>query len=117
MVKRKCHQAQKSVHERIDDTHVKMRLGKGAKKDARKRPRTPSTDLTSNDDAPNKPRTVSPKYTSMKERNYRVVQGNSKKKTNRVKTRTKEEYNSEEQTNSENEEEERDTKVPKTGKP
>ena len=38
MVKRKCHQAQKSVHERIDDTHVKMRLGKGAKKDARKRP-------------------------------------------------------------------------------
>ena len=53
----------------------------------------------------------------MKERNYRVVQGNSRKKTNRVKTRTEEEYNSEEQTNSENEEEERDTKVPKTGKP
>ena len=117
MLKRKRDQAQKSVHERIDDKHVKMRLGRGAKKDARKRPRTPPTDMTSNDDAPNKPRTVSPKYTSMQERNYQVAQGNLKKKTNRVKTRTEEEYNSEEQTNSENEEEERDTKVPKTGKP
>ena len=117
MLKRKHDQAQKTVHERIDATHVKMRLGRGAKKDARKRPRTPSTEMTSNDDVPNKPRTVSPRRTSMLEQNYRSCKRNFNKKTNKVKTRRGEENDSEEPTNSELEKiEEQDSKVSKNKK-
>ena len=43
-------QEKKHVTERIDATHPKMRLGKEATKNTRKRSRTPSTEILSDDD-------------------------------------------------------------------
>ena len=116
-MKIKRDQTRKTVHERLDTKHVKMRLGKSAAKNTRKRPHTPSTDMVSDEDAPYNPRTVSPRSTSMLERNYRISQRNFNKKTNRVKIREEEENDPEEHTNSENKEvEEQDIKVSKNKK-
>ena len=54
-------QEKKHVTERIDATHPKMRLGKGATKNTRQKPRTSSTEILSDDDARAKPRLVNPK--------------------------------------------------------
>ena len=43
-------QEKKHVTERIDATHPKMRLGKGATKNTRQKARTPSTEILSNDE-------------------------------------------------------------------
>ena len=53
-------QEKKHVTERIDANHPKMRLGKGATKNTRQKPRTSSTEILSDDDARAKPRLVSP---------------------------------------------------------
>ena len=60
-------QEKKHATERIDATHPKMRLGKGATKNTRQKPRTPSTEILSDDDARAKPRSVSPKTTAEEE--------------------------------------------------
>jgi hypothetical protein len=57
-------QEKKHATERIDATHPKMRLGKGATKNTQQKPRTPSTEILSDDDARAKPRSVSPKTTA-----------------------------------------------------
>ena len=57
-------QEKKHATERIDATHPKMRLGKGATKNTRQKPRTSSTEILSDDDARAKPRSVSPKTTA-----------------------------------------------------
>ena len=81
-----------------------------------KRPRTPSTEIMSDDDAPVNPRTISPKSTSMLARNYRNYQRNFNKKKNRVKVHRGEEKESKEPSDSDYEEDERDSKMSKKKK-
>jgi hypothetical protein len=72
-------QEKKHATERIDATHPKMRLGKGATKNTRQKPRTPSTEILSDDDARAKPRQVSPKTTAEEDDQDTKVPKNKKK--------------------------------------
>ena len=73
-------QEKKHATERIDATHPKMRLwDKGATKNPRQKPRTPSTEILSDDDARAKPRQVSPKTTAEEDDQDTKVPKNKKK--------------------------------------
>ena len=109
-------QTKKHVKERLDADHVKMRLGKGASKNTRQKPRTPSTEILSDDDARAKPRTISPKSTSELTRKWENKPWR-KHITKGVKVRGWEDQESEEEQDHEAEEEDaQDTKVPKNKK-
>ena len=102
-------QAKKHVKERLDADHPKMRLGKGASKNTRQKPRTPSTEILSDDDARAKPRSVSPKSTSEMTREW-------KKKPWRQHIKKEVKVRGWESQESEEEEDVQDTKVPKNKK-
>ena len=122
MTKIRRDQAEKPVHERIDNKHVKMRLGEGASRNTRQKPSTPLTEILSDEDSRAGPRartrTISPKSTSMLDRHWKKQPWkNYIKKENRVQVRDEKDQESEEPTNSEYEEEDdRDYKVSKNKK-
>merc|ERR1712051_1014561 len=49
-IKTERDQDRKHVTERIDASHPKMRIGKGASRNTRQNPRTPSTEIVSNEE-------------------------------------------------------------------
>ena len=112
-------QAEKHVKERLDTKHVKMRLGKGASRNTHQKPRTPSTEILSDEDAQAKPQTVSPKSTSMLTRHWKK-QPWKKQIKKEVKVRGWEEQESAEEeptySDHEEEEDEQDNKVSKNKK-
>ena len=75
MMKIRRDQAEKPIHERIDNNHVKMRLGSGLSKNTRQKSRTPSTEILSDEYSRAEPRnetqTISPKSTSMLTKNWK----------------------------------------------
>ena len=111
-------QATKPAHERLGTKHVKLRLGGGVARSTRKRTRTPSTEIMSdeNEVTPVNPGTVSPKSTAMMARYERNYLRNFNKRKNKVKV-YKEAEDSEEPSDSEYEEEDqRDSKMSKSKK-
>ena len=106
-------QAEKHVKERLDNKHVKMRLGKGASRNTHQKPRTPSTSIPSDEDAP---RMVSPKSTAMLTKHWwKQPWKNQIKKEVKVRGWEDQESAEEEPTYSDHEEEEdeQDNKVSK----
>ena len=122
MTKIRRHQAEKPVHERIDNKHIKMRLGGGASRNTRQKPSVPSTEILSDEDSRAEPRaetrTISPKSTSMLARHWKKQPWkNYINKENKVRVRDEEDQESEEPTNSEYEEDDdQDNKVSKNKK-
>ena len=104
-------QEKKHATERIDATHPKMRLwDKGATKNPRQKPRTPSTEILSDDDARAKPRSVSPKTSTEMTQLWKKKKPWGKHIKKEAATRGWESQESVE------EEDVQDTKVPKTKK-
>ena len=102
-------QANIHVKERLDASHPKMRLGKGAPKNTRQKSRTPSTEILSDDDARAKPRSVSPGTTAEMTNEW-------KKKPWRQHIERDVKVRGWESQESEEEEDVQDTKVPKNNK-
>ena len=93
-----------------------MRLGNGASKNTRQKPRTPSTEILSDEEARAKPQSVSPNSTSELTREWKNKPWRKHIKKE-VKIRRSEDQESEEEQDHEVEEEDvQDTKVPKNKK-
>ena len=109
-------QAKKHAKDRLDTSHANMRLGNGASRNTRQKPRPPSVEILSDEETHAKPRSVSPKTTSELTQEWKNKPWKKHIKKE-VKIRSWEDQEPEEEPDHEVEEEDvQDTKVPKIKK-